>query len=476
MLPTLKEVKQDNRELPINKNKDLVKVKWNPLFVNVTFLDDEGNKRTARLKEYFDLFKDRTKESKPKISSMYVFPVKENIICLLNHYDLRVRHNIFKLTNDVFYKDKHIDRFEYYEVEILDKAIKQGFKISENKLRQTLLRIGRDDKYNPVKEYMIKAYNYYCKSSSSNKKNIFKDLCNTVECKDSNKEKYIGRFILQSIYLACSEDETDIDPEFMLVFQGGQHIGKTTWFKNLLPKSMRATYFLGGRTLDLSNKDHVKETVSNWICEIGEIASTFRKSDQEQMKNFITSFKDKFRPPYAKDDIEQKRRVSLCGTTNDREFLRDLTGNRRYLVLNCKSFDKKADLDIDMLWGYFYSLYIKGVNYKFTLEEITELNEENKKYLSKNDKLLSIEESFILDPEPDTGEWLTSKQVFEGLEDDSLLSKFSIGRELKKTSVQFKRDKHKNIDLFYVKRLYYGKKEASSLSSVSFGFEEEKKV
>jgi len=440
--------------------KDFIKVKWNPNYVMVTYTHNSESV-TEPLNEYFDKFKEG---KKPKITKYDVMKVIENIKCLLFHYNIVARFNVLKASYEIFVNNG-VYKMEDCLINIQDKATKHNFKITKERLMDSLIYIAKGKRYNPVKDYLIGCHKYFLKKPDLA---IFKKIADTIESPCQLKEKYIGRFLLQMVHLVCSKDDDQTASQYLLVLQGKQGLGKTTWLQNLLPKKFRAQYFLGGRVLDLSNKDHVMETITNWLCEMGEISSTFKKSDQEALKNFITSFKDKFRLPYAKEPIEQKRRTTLCGTTNDREYLKDLTGTRRFLTLNCTGINFNHNIDLDMLWGYMYSFYLQDRPYWFENDEIEEIMTENNKFLSKSELILTIEEYFDLFPkEPDgdaneeAGKWMKAVDIYDVLKpfmaDLQLnkfnVNKFSISRELKKLNMKMSYDNHKNVTMFYVKRL-----------------------
>jgi putative DNA primase/helicase len=441
----------DNVDKPVD-NLDLKPVKWNPDYTFVKYKDPigENNKKiTQRLSEYFEEFPNKTG---PEIEQVIPLCVTENVTCLLKHYSLIIKYNIIKSSFDVFINNV-LSRYnlENNSVEIRDMCEKQNLKITKEKLNDILVKIGLDNEYNPVEDYLKESYNYYLKNPD---KDIFTKLMGTLESASIWKNKFIGKFLLQMICLAISKDSSQDSADYMLVLQGPQFIGKTTWLRNLLPEKFRAKYFLGGRTLDPTNKDDRIETTTNWLVEMGEISATFRKADQEALKNFITDYKDKFRLPYAKEAIEKKRRTSLCGSTNDIEYLKDLTGTRRFLTLNCTKFKKGVSIDIDMLWGYMYKLYLQGVSYKFTNEEVDEIMSYNEQFINKPEKLLIIEDRWNLNPDTGSGKWLTASEIFAELPQQLLLNKFTIGRELKKTKIKFKKDKNLNMDVFFVAKKY----------------------
>ena len=433
------------------ENLDLKPVKWNPDYTFVKYVDplgENGSKKTQRMSEYFLEFPNK---NGPAIKDITPLPVEQNISCLLNHYNYSIKYNVIKMDYEVFLNNKYIDVLENIKSHIENLCIIQDLKMTDKRLLANLTLIGRENKYNPWEDYLKEAHRYYLKNPD---KEIFKKLAETLKSDDEWKNKFIGKFLLQMIYVGCSKDDDMIASDYILVLKGGQHIGKTTWLKNLLPEKLKHSYFLEGRSLDLNNKDSIMETVSNILLEMGEIATTFKKSDQEAMKNFITASRDKFRLPYAAAAITVKRRCCLAATTNDNEYLRDLTGTRRYLTINCIDFDKKTKIDIDMLWGYMYSLYLKGISYKFEMDEIKTINEINSQYINKPEKILIIEDIWDLNPSEENGQWKTAGEILAELPPQNLLNKISLGKELKKTRVKFDYNKALKQYKFFVSRKY----------------------
>ena len=73
-----------------------------------------------------------------------------------------------------------------------------------------------------------------------------------------------------------------------------------------------------------------------WFGEIAEL-SAFRKSDIEALKSFITRTSDQYRPPYGRKVTVLPRRIVFIGTTNNRQFLTDKSGNRRFYPVEVHS-------------------------------------------------------------------------------------------------------------------------------------------
>jgi len=191
----------------------------------------------------------------------------------------------------------------------------------------------------------------------------------------------VEKWLWQNISM-LRNDTTGFGADGLLVLRGAQGIGKTSVARRL---AINEKWFGEGLTLDVRNTDSVMEAVSYWICELGEIESTF-KSDLNALKNFITRAKDKYRVPYGRTAEELPRRTSFIGTCNSDEYLIDETGNRRYWTVNI-SGDKELDLDalnkLDVLQLYLQINEkakddIQG--FRLTWDERKQLEERNSRH------------------------------------------------------------------------------------------------
>ena len=146
----------------------------------------------------------------------------------------------------------------------------------------------------------------------------------------------------------------------MIILQGGQGIGKSTTLQRLS---------LGYYT-DITDKlsDEVTfKVMRTWLVELSEL-STMIKTDSDSFKAWLSATKDTVRKKYGSDPNDYPRAFTVLGTTNNKEILKDRTGNRRYWLMYCDrdkikstiwSLDNKYILQ---LWSEVYQWYKNGEN------------------------------------------------------------------------------------------------------------------
>ena len=143
------------------------------------------------------------------------------------------------------------------------------------------------------------------------------------------------------------------------VLVGEQGIGKGTFFRTLA-KSDRWYEEL----TNIDPKYSTENTMGKWIVEMPELSAT-AKANQEELKAFITNKSRTQRLAYARNSTTIDRQFILVGSTNRAEFLKDSTGNRRFLPLQCprKANDPKEEifeelpLELDQLWAEAKEVY-----------------------------------------------------------------------------------------------------------------------
>jgi len=124
------------------------------------------------------------------------------------------------------------------------------------------------------------------------------------------------------------------------------------------------------RLPDIHSQDAPLQLIARWIVEIAELKA-IRNSQIEATKTFITETRDTFRPPYGRRTAQFPRQCVFIATTNETEYLRERSGNRRYWPVRCTKVDVAALIrDVDQLYAEAMELYRAGVAWHLTDDEI----------------------------------------------------------------------------------------------------------
>ena len=137
----------------------------------------------------------------------------------------------------------------------------------------------------------------------------------------------------------------------MVVISGPQGTCKTT-FVERIGKSWQTSLLVS-----FKDPKAVAEVLqNNWIVEIAELSS-LNKADNNTVKQIITQTSDEYRAAYARSTEKHKRHSVFFGTTNDMEYLKDPTGNRRFWPIHCGPKPEKHIWEeltpqaVDQLWA-----------------------------------------------------------------------------------------------------------------------------
>lgn len=185
--------------------------------------------------------------------------------------------------------------------------------------------------------------------------------------------------------------ETKVSPLTLVLCGQKQGTGKTSFFRNLLPEDLQD--YLIEKKIDANDKDSMYNLAKGLICFDDEFGGLATRDVKDFKRVADTNWID-IRLPYSAFYSKIKRRASLCGTTNESNILKDVTGNRRLLPINVESidYDKMIKIDTNYLWREAYKLWREDFDWKiYKAEDIDFLNENTIKNIDVN----PIEELFF---------------------------------------------------------------------------------
>lgn len=291
---------------------------------------------------------------------------------MLQHYGIKPRYNLVSKRDETLVPGLSATRDNHDNVTFAHVvSLANMNRLPVGQVGEYMLTIADQNAFNPILEWM--------RSKDWDGVDRLEEFLGGVEVPSTNdaslKDLLITRWMVSAV--AAVALPSGFHARGVLVFTGPQGVGKTTWFRNLLPENLNE-YFREGAILDPADKDSVTGAVSNWIVEIGELDATFRKADIARLKAFVTSGEDRIRKPYARAESMLPRRTVFCASVNDSQFLVDATGNSRFWTIEVESLRyERPCSDLQQLWAQVYAMFQKGEQWWLTANEERQLSESN---------------------------------------------------------------------------------------------------
>lgn len=341
-------------------------------------------------------------------------PIKhaENLREICRRLGVIVRYNEIRKDEEILIPNKSFTRDNEANATLAWlKSECSRFKFTAEAVKEFVVLLADENQYNPVQAWV--------QSRPWDGTDRLQALFDTVRCVNDNegsaerslKETVIKRWMLSAIHAAFSP--YGVEAQGMLVFQGAQGIGKTQWLKSLVPSELDLVK--DGVLLRPDDKDSVMQACSYWLVEVGELDSTFRRSDIAQLKAFITQDEDVVRKPYASRESRFARRTVFFGSVNPREYLHDPTGNRRYWTVECEAIDNKHGIDTQQLWAQVFEMWKAGESHNPTSDEWYLINANNTEYMASDPIEERILSGYDWSQVAASNRWLTSTEVLREL-------------------------------------------------------------
>lgn len=222
------------------------------------------------------------------------------------------------------------------------------------KLVENALRIAADkNSYDPLREYFEGLEGKH--DGTERAERLFIDCLgaeDTFYTREVTK-LFLKACIARTIHPGCKYD-------YMIILVGDQGIGKSSLLLKICPD---IKYYTDSIPHFKKDKLFVEAIEGKLICETAELVG-LNKCEIEDMKATISSQVDRTRSAYAHKTLDFPRRCVFVGTTNLDEYLRDATGNRRFLPIKCDISRKARDIWADdfseykgQIWAEAYNLF-----------------------------------------------------------------------------------------------------------------------
>lgn len=164
--------------------------------------------------------------------------------------------------------------------------------------------------------------------------------------KDSPYTRAVGRLLLCAAVRRIRQPGCKFDE--MVILEGGQGVGKSKMWRFLCPDP---EWFTDDFSLKYDTKQIMEITKGKWFIECPELKGK-TDGDLTHLKALLSRSTEVSRMAYGREAEERKRQFVLVGTTNESEYLLDLTGDRRYWPVEVGFIDLEALVhDRDQIWA-----------------------------------------------------------------------------------------------------------------------------
>ncbi len=278
---------------------------------------------------------------------------RELIGFLRSHYGLRLAWNELK-------KRVELDGDVVDDLDLMHCKLAEDHGIDHNSatVRDTILYASKANSFHSVQDFLLEAETESFDTPWTDIGLEYLGLKTPIE------SKMFGIHLLAAVYRAF---QPGYPYDCMAILKGPQGIGKTRTIKILAGSPL---HYISSAAAQ-QDKDFLLQVGTCWHCELEEIDGHIDSRHDAQLKALISRHTDNYRPPYGRNNTDFPRPSVLTGTTNQHQFLVDITGNRRFMII-----DMKTPVDLDVLqrdvykiWSAVMVAYRQGIQPRLTKHE-----------------------------------------------------------------------------------------------------------
>lgn len=186
------------------------------------------------------------------------------------------------------------------------------------------------------------------------------------------------RWIVGLVDCALSDEDMN---QLVIILYSEQGKGKSSWIRRLLPPEWKE-YFYNG-IIDPSNKDDARLLATRIIINMEEFEGV-KPGELAALKRIIAQDNVTQRKAYDIEAFTLPRHCSFIASTNNRQCLQDIGGNRRFLPITVTGIDYHTPVNHPGIYAQALALLKDGFRYWYEGEEIEQLNKHNERHRMKD--------------------------------------------------------------------------------------------
>jgi putative DNA primase/helicase len=194
-----------------------------------------------------------------------------------------------------------------------------GLRVSAHNMNEAVDVVALRNRFHPVRDFMQS-----CKWDGVPR--LRKLLATYWHTPDDEYHAQVGYLFTLAAVARVHEPGHKFD--FVPIFHGPEGLLKSTAIMVLAGQDWYGEFNEGDMR---GSREIIEKLVGKLMVEMSELTAMLDdRRSSETIKAFVSSSTDRARLAYRRNEAEFPRQNITLGTTNKKEFLRDLTGNRRF--------------------------------------------------------------------------------------------------------------------------------------------------
>lgn len=366
---------------------------------------------------------------------------------LKRRYEIRFN----SMTDDLEYRERNSIRFSFTALDkrarnsIAIQALKEGIQAWDRDIDR-FLHSDYVPVYNPVEEYLYELGEW-------DGRDRIRELADRVECRHPHWHDLFYRWFLSMVAHWLGRDKQHGNATTPVLI-GPQGYRKSTFCRILLPPELRFGYT---DSLDFSSKRDAERYLGRFFLVNLDEFDQISVNQQAFLKHLLQKPSASLRKPYSASIQEVRRYASFIATSNHKDLLSDLSGNRRFICVEVTApIETNITVNYDQLYAQAFHAVMHGERYWLDDTDEALLNESNEEFRQVTPLEHLLQSRFsVASPEKGDGEWLMTMDIFNtlqaGTREKLPIGKLThLGRLLKKWNVPNKRTEKGS--LYYLKK------------------------